>query len=114
MKINKDIEVAKNPVEMEGANGVSIQILIGTKEGSENIIMRKFTLEVGGHTPYHTHDFEHVVRVVSGEGHLVDSNGKNLDLKEGSSAFVAPGELHQFKNASETRPFEFLCIIPNS
>ena len=101
-------------MEMEGAKNVSMQILIGKEEGSNNIIMRKFTLGVGGHTPHHTHDFEHVVKIVSGNGYLLDSAGKKNSLQPGQSAFVAPGELHQFQNASSNEPFEFLCIILNS
>lgn len=112
MKIIENSKVTKSKVEMDGAENVDIQILIGENEGSDNIIMRKFTVAPGGHTPYHTHNSEHVVKVEKGNGVLVDENGNENIITEGFSAFVPPNQTHQFKNISN-EPFEFLCIIVN-
>ena len=113
MKINNSLQVPENPVNMDGAKNVTIQILIGPGDGSKNIVMRKFKVAPGGHTPRHTHDFEHVIKVEKGKGKLVDAEGNEHDLIEGMSAFVPPNELHQFTNPSH-EPFEFLCIIKNN
>lgn len=112
MIIRKNSSVAETQVQMEGARDVTIQILIGNDEGSGNIVMRRFKILPGGHTPKHRHDFEHVIKVLSGKGKLEDGEGKLHDLSDNNSAFVAPDEIHQFTNPFDV-PFEFLCIIPN-
>lgn len=99
-------------VEMEDAEGVSMCIPVGPEDGSSNMIMRLFRIATGGHTPYHTHDFEHVVRVVSGKGMVTDEAGNAHDLLLGQSVFVAPNEKHQFSNPND-EPFAFTCTILN-
>ena len=112
MKINTNQDIPEKPVEMEGAKDVRMKILIGTGDGSDNIIMRRFSILPGGYTPHHSHDYEHVVKVERGRGIAIDENGVELSLGEGQSAFVPADSTHQFKNPSG-EPFEFLCIIPN-
>ncbi len=113
MIIRENAKVKETMVNMEGASNVTMRILIGTDENSENIIMRQFKILPGGHTPKHTHDFEHVVKIVSGKGQIEDENGEFHELNSGNSVFVVPGELHQFSNPN-TEPFVFLCIIKNA
>ena len=112
MKINTNAEIPEKQVEMEGAKEVTMKILIGTGDGSDNIIMRRFRILPGGNTPHHSHNYEHVIKVESGRGIAIDENGNELDLAEGQSTFVPANSTHQFKNPYG-EPFEFLCIIPN-
>ena len=97
---------------MEGAKDVKMKVLIGPGDGSENIIMRHFIIAPGGNTPYHQHNYEHVVKIENNKGVLVDENGLEHEIKKGQSVFVKPNEKHQFRN-----PFgevlEFTCTIPN-
>ena len=108
--VKNDSQTPENPVNMEGAKSVNIQILIGPDDGSKNIVMRKFRIMPGGHTPHHTHDFEHVIKAEKGKGVLVGPDGKEHELHEGMSAFAPSNVLHQFKNPYD-EPFEFLCIM---
>ena len=112
MKINRDSQVEEKRVEMEGAEGVTMKILIGPEDNSQNIIMRYFKILPGGHTPRHRHHYEHLVKVERGEGIIIDEEGKNIKVTAGQSVFIRPDELHQFKNPSGNN-FEFICIIPN-
>ncbi len=112
MKINNNSEIPANEVQMEGADKVRMRILIGAGDGSDNIIMRHFIVAPGGNTPYHHHNYEHVIKIEKGLGIAVDKDGTEHQVKEGQSLFVKPGDLHQFKNPYY-RDFEFLCIIPN-
>ena len=112
MEIKHDAEVPGIPAEMEGAKDVTMQILIGPDDGSANIIMRLFTIAPGGHTPYHTHDFEHLVRAQAGIGVAVDAQGVQHPLAPGQSVFVTPNEKHQFANPHD-EPFQITCTIPN-
>jgi quercetin dioxygenase-like cupin family protein len=98
------------PVLEEGAEKVRKAVLIGPEEGAPNFILRRFDLEAGGFTPFHSHDWEHVVYVLEGSGKLV-SKETLQNLKPGASVFVAPGEKHQFV-ADEKSPLVFLCTIP--
>lgn len=112
MKINNNHEIESAEVQMEGAKKVRMKILIGPKDESHNIIMRHFTISPGGHTPYHQHNYEHVVKIEKNTGIIVDENGNEHEIKVGQSLFVKPDEKHQFKNPF-SEDFEFLCIIPN-
>jgi len=99
------------PQKIEEGKGISIQWLIDDKVGAPNFALRRFTLDVGGYTPYHIHDWEHEVYVLSGKGSLVDEKGTEHPLREGDVAFVDPSLQHQFKNIGK-EPFIFLCIVP--
>lgn len=112
MKINNNQEISASEVNMEGAKGVRMKILIGPRDESENIIMRYFYVAPGGNTPFHKHNFEHVIKVERNKGIAVDENGKEFEVSKGQSLFVKPDEMHQFRNPFN-EDFEFLCIIPN-
>jgi len=112
MKIKRDSLIEDKAVEMEGAKDVTMKILIGQNEGSENIIMRYFVIQPGGHTPFHNHPYEHVIKVEKGQGIAVDASKKEHVISVGQSLFVEPNEKHQFKNISK-ETLELVCIIPN-
>jgi len=110
MLIRELDEVERNEVEVEGAEGVYIRWLISEETGAPNFAMREFTIEAGGRTPYHSHDWEHEVYVLAGNGTVV-SEEEETQLLPGSVVFVPGGEMHNFKNAG-AEPFRFLCLVP--
>lgn len=112
MKINVNNEILTGEVSMEGAKDVRMKILVGPRDGSENIILRHFIIAPGGNTPYHRHNYEHLVKVEKNKGIAVDKDGKEFEVSEGNSIYVVPDEMHQFRNPFN-EDFEFLCIIPN-
>ena len=112
MKIKQAQDVPQNPVSMEGAAGCQVQILVGNEEQAPNFVMRQFEVAPGGHTPKHFHPYEHEIYVVEGQGVIVDGD-QELPLRQGDVVFVAPDDVHQFKNNSDA-PLKFLCLIPNS
>ena len=112
MIINTDLEIAEAKVEMDGAKDVTKKVLIGPEDGSDNIIMRCFKIHTGGYTPHHKHNFEHVIKVLSGKGIAMDENEQEHQICQGQSIFVGPNDIHQFRNPY-SEPFEFLCIILN-
>lgn len=113
MKTIKLQDIKKEKMTMEGAEKVFKQIPISKADGSPSFCFRVFTIEPGGHTPYHTHDFEHLNHVISGQGVLVNEQGEHLSLKAGEFAIVLPNEKHQFRNASDNEPFVIICAVPN-
>jgi quercetin dioxygenase-like cupin family protein len=95
----------------EGATGVSIQWMLDEGVGAPNFAMRRFRIEPGGHTPFHTHPWEHEVYIISGRGTVVIET-EELELKPDDAVLVAPDEKHQFR-ASGDEPLLLLCLVPN-
>lgn len=112
MEFREDAQVPEKPVEMEGAEGVCMQILLGPEDGSRLIVVRRFTVAPGGHTPCHKHPYEHLVRVLQGNGAAVDAEGTEHTLEPGRNIYVPPNEQHQFVNRTG-QPFVFTCTILN-
>ncbi|MFH2045503.1 MAG: cupin domain-containing protein [Pseudomonadota bacterium] len=112
MKTIRLQDLEKLKVSMEGARNVSRQVPISKNDGSPNFSFRVFTIEPDGHTPYHTHAFEHLNYAISGQGVLVDENGTLREIKAGEFALVLPGEKHQYRNTSATEPFVMICAVP--
>ena len=59
---------------MPGAQGCSIRWLVGEAEGAPNFAMRQFEVAVGGHTPKHSHPYEHEVFVLEGRGVVLEGD----------------------------------------
>ncbi len=103
-------EVPIEIVEIEGAKGVKVQWLFSPKDGVPNFSFRIFHIEKDGHTPRHTHDWEHEVLILEGEGNIY-LNGELIPYQKGDAFFIPGGEEHQFLAKTEGK---FICLIPNS
>lgn len=103
-------DVEAEDVDVEGAEDTKIRWLITKKDGAENFTMRLFDIDPGGHTPFHQHDWEHEVFIVSGSGKLRYKKGGE-PFKQGDVIFVPSGEWHQFLNTSNEL-LQFICVIP--
>ncbi len=112
MIIKNENEIKATIPGGESIKGVRKKVLIGPEDGSDQIIMRRFIVQGGGNTPLHTHDFEHVVKIESGQGIVVDNEGNEHRAAAGNSLFIPANEKHQFRNPG-SQPFQFLCIILN-
>ncbi len=103
-------EVKKEEIRKDDVKGTYIRWLIGEDSPAPHFHMRHFEIEPGGHTPFHTHDFEHEVYVLEGKGQL-NTEANPIPLEKDSFALVMPGEKHQFENIGK-QTFKFLCLIP--
>jgi quercetin dioxygenase-like cupin family protein len=112
MKVNHFKAVPAKPVDMEGAHGCTVRWLLGQSDGAPTFAMREFEVAPGGYTPRHSHDYEHEVFVLSGDG-VVFEGDQQHKLAAGDVVFVQPNEIHQFRNTG-AQPMRFLCLIPNS
>lgn len=93
------------------APGASIRWLIDDEhDGAPVYSLRMIEIEPGGHSPKHTHAFEHENFVVEGTGKVFILDTE-YDLKVGDVVFVPGGVLHQYVNTGDTT-FKFLCGIP--
>ncbi len=112
MKVHHYEQVTEQDVDMEGASGCKVRWLIGEEDGAPNFAMRQFEVAPGGHTPKHHHPYEHEVFVLQGSGLVLEGDVEH-PLKAGDVIYVAPDEVHQFRNTSAA-PLKFLCLIPTS
>ena len=96
MKITALSAVPKTKVTMEGADKAFRQTPVSKADGAPHFSVRVFTIEPGGHTPYHAHPFEHVNYCVEGEGAVVDEAGTGHPFRKGDFALILPGEKHQY------------------
>ncbi len=110
MKINRGVDVIEKAMEMDGAEDVTMKILVGPDDGSNNIIMRYFKVLPGGHTPRHTHIQEHIANIQKGKGIVIDNDGNENEVSAGDSIYVPSNEEHQFRNPYD-EPLEFICNI---
>jgi len=110
MKITPYKDLASKPADDPAASKVAMRIAIGPDDGAPNFVMRVFTVEPGGHSPRHSHPFEHEVFVHSGSGELFHE-GNTYPIGPGHVAYVPPDHLHQFLNTG-WEPLVFVCVIP--
>jgi quercetin dioxygenase-like cupin family protein len=94
----------------EGASKLKVRWLITKEMGAPNFAMRLFEMEPSGHSPFHTHPWEHEVFILEGEGVVVGED-RETEFKGGDVVFVPPKEKHQFKNSS-SKILKFLCLVP--
>jgi quercetin dioxygenase-like cupin family protein len=102
-------KVENEPVDLEGAKGVSVRWVISDADGAKNFAMRVFEVEPDGRTPYHDHDWEHEVFILSGSG-VVCAEGQDTSLIPGDVVFVPGGEKHNFQAGPEG--LAFICLVP--
>lgn len=93
-------------------NKVTARVLINPENGWEGHVMRLFELGQGGYSGDHSHDFQHIVMVVKGEGELI-LDGVVHPVKEGSFMYIPNNAQHQLRNTTtENEVMRFMCIVP--
>lgn len=97
--------------DTRGLDKVTKRIVIGPGDGSEEIVLRYFSVGPGGASPHHSHGFPHLVKIEAGSGVVVDDRGREHPVQKGDYVYVGDDEVHQFRNTG-TEPFDFICIVP--
>ena len=97
---------------MPGAIGCQVRRLVDEAEGAPNFAMRLFEVAPDGHTPRHSHPYEHELYIVEGAGVILEGDVAH-PIARGDVIFVAPDDVHQFRNTGDV-PLKFLCLVPNS
>jgi quercetin dioxygenase-like cupin family protein len=111
MLIRNIRNVPTKPVEMPGVNGVQMAVMVGRADGAPNFSLRHFEVAPLGHSPRHSHDYEHEVFIVEGGGTVLLEGGEH-PIKQGDVVYVPADQEHQFKAGSAG--MRFLCLVPVS
>lgn len=99
----------RKPVQMDGVKGVTMAVMVGREDGAPNFALRQFVVEPGGHSPRHSHDYEHEVFIVAGGGTVL-LNGSEQPIKSGDVVYVPADHEHQFR--ASAGGMTFLCLVP--
>lgn len=110
MKLIKYSDIKPTNFDNGPARGVAARVVIGKADGAQNFCMRVFEIAPGGHTPKHTHDWEHEMFVHAGEGEVF-GNGQWQKMKAGNAIFIPANEEHQMKNTGPGM-LTVVCLIP--
>jgi quercetin dioxygenase-like cupin family protein len=102
-------EAATRPVDMPGVKGIRMAVICGREHGAPNFSLRQFIVEPGGHSPRHSHDYEHEVFIVTGGGSVL-LGGQERPLRSGDVVYVPADHEHQFKAGQQG--MTFLCLVP--
>ena len=110
MPLLKSEDLKTIELNSETAKNVLKQVAISPGEGWDGWVMRIFTLQKDGYTPFHTHDWPHINYIIKGSGSLF-IDGEERSVSTGDTAYIKGGEEHQFKNTGK-EDFSFICIVP--
>lgn len=106
MLVRKLEDVPSSPY----GQGAQKRVMIGSRDGAPNFVMRVFDVPPGGGSSDHAHDFEHEVFVLQGEATLKSPKGE-IAVKANSSIFIPANEQHQLLNTGK-ETLRFLCMVP--
>ncbi len=96
----------------EVAKGIAARVVIGKDDGAPNFYMRVFEIAPGGHTPLHTHAWEHEMFIHAGAGEVF-GNGRWQPVQAGNVVFIPGNEEHQIKNPHQEM-LVVVCLVPAS
>ena len=106
MKVIKYLDV--EPIEE--ASGVAKREVITAEDGAPNFCMRVFDVRSGSSTPSHSHEWEHEIFILSGDGVVVGEQGATPIGRE-NVIYIGPNETHCLVNTGN-EPLRFICLIP--
>ncbi len=104
-------QIKTNKVSECGADGTEIRWLIAKDDGAEHFAMRLFEMAPGGHSPHHSHKWEHEVFILEGDC-LVICGDKRVNAGPGYAIFIPPDTMHNFRNEGSD-VLKFLCLVPH-
>jgi quercetin dioxygenase-like cupin family protein len=112
MKIAPYTQVPATHFDREPAQGIAARVVIGKSDGAPHFCMRVFEFAPGGHTPRHSHAWEHEMFVHAGEGEVY-GQGRWQPLVAGTVVFIPANEEHQLRNTG-TEMLVVVCLIPGN
>jgi quercetin dioxygenase-like cupin family protein len=94
----------------DNAKGVSLRVAIAREDGARELAMRIYEIDPGGHTPLHSHPWEHAVFVVRGKGKVVDGE-RECHLEKNDVLHIPADQKHQIKNSGDEN-MVLISVVP--
>ncbi len=110
MKIKKRSDIQPASIEDSEMKGVKFYPLITSRDGAPNFALRVFEVGPNGYSPKHSHEWEHEIYIISGDGNVLTKSGK-VPIEKDHALLIEPHELHQIQ-AGE-RGIAFICVVPH-
>ncbi len=113
MLIRKPLDIDARTMDMPGAQGVTMRLMVGRDDGAPNFAMRLFEVKPGGCTPRHSHNYEHEVMILQGQAAVGKDNDEANDgtVSAGDVLFIPANQTHQFRNTGPD-VLKFMCFVP--
>jgi quercetin dioxygenase-like cupin family protein len=112
MKITPYTQAQATHFDSEVAKGIAARVVIGKSDGAPNFCMRVFEIAPGGHTPKHSHAWEHEMFIHSGKGEVY-GNGCWNPMAPGNVVFIPANEEHQMRNTGKEL-LVVVCLVPGT
>jgi quercetin dioxygenase-like cupin family protein len=90
--------------------GIQRMVLLGNRGEAMGFHVRYFEIAPGGFSSREQHAHIHAVMVLRGRGEVQLGDAVH-PLGFGDVVYIAPHDLHQFRNMTATEPFGFLCLV---
>lgn len=108
--------VPASKIELEnvaesGAEGIKVRWLITQEDSAPNFAMRLFEVQPKGHSPLHSHNWEHEVYVLEGDCKVI-CDDQEKEAGAGYVVFIPPNAKHQLANVGKSA-LRFLCLVPH-
>jgi len=113
MLIRKPDQTQARQMDMPGAMGVTMRLMVGRDDGAPNFAMRLFEVQPGGHTPHHSHNYEHEIMIVEGDADVAcgPEGQETKSATAGDVLYIPANQLHQFRNQG-AGVLKFMCLVP--
>ena len=112
MIVGRFEERSEEQVTHYGSTGTTIRRLIDKTNGARTFAMRRFEVQPGGEIPLHSHEADHEIYILSGEG-IAFTPKEEVSIKSDMFLYVPPNEEHGYRNTGKS-PLIFICVIPIS
>lgn len=88
--------------------GGTIRWLITHKDGATTFSMRLINVPKGNNTPAHSHDYEHEIFIIEGEG-IATIGDENFNVGKDSFVFIPANKYHTIKAKNDMK---MICVVP--
>lgn len=102
------VKKASEIVGMDLDGGGKIRWLITHRDGAKNFSMRLITLPKEKSTPNHSHDYEHEIFVLEGDGEA-QLDDKLIPVGKNSFLFIPGGSQHTIRAKDDMK---LICVVP--
>ncbi len=110
MKIIPYADIPPTHFASAEAKGVAARVVIGKNDAARNFCMRVFEIAPGGHTPKHSHPWEHEMFIHAGAGEIYGA-GRWHRAQSGQAVFIPGQEEHQIRNPGQELLI-VVCLVP--